>query len=134
MAQRGISGPEKAVLMVLAIMANADGEAWPSIATIAENASLGRRTVFDALDRLEAHDPPLIERQVSPGKGTTYRLPFADKPKRTSAVAAPVQEPHQCGSRTSAGTAPVREPHPCGSRTQLVREPHPNNQEQPLLI
>ena len=115
MAVDWINGPDKAVLLVLSIMANAAGEAWPSIDTIAANASLGRRTVFDALARLET--AKLIERNTIVGKGTKYRLrldaAWDGHPagNGTRAGAAAVDEPDPCGSRTGVGAAPVREVH-----------------------
>lgn len=68
----GLTGPEKAVLLVLAIMGNAAGEAWPSILQLSDRASIGRRTPFEALDRLAALG--LLSRNTSPGKGTRYTL------------------------------------------------------------
>jgi hypothetical protein len=96
MAVDGVTCPEKAVLLVLAIMANADGAAWPSITQLAARASIGRRTAFEVLDRLEAAG--VIARDARPGKGATYTLRL-----------------DWCAGRTSAGAAPVREAHPTGA-------------------
>ena len=43
----------KVVLIVVAYHADDTGRAWPAIETIAAEASIGRRTVFRAIDELE---------------------------------------------------------------------------------
>lgn len=96
MAVPGLSCPEKSVLLVLAIMANAAGEAWPSIAQIAERASIGRRTAFEALDRLAALG--ILTRATNPGKGTRYTLTLKGCATRTSAPPAPVRPAHSTGA------------------------------------
>ncbi|MGT2515635.1 hypothetical protein ACVOMT_16625 [Sphingomonas panni] len=112
--------PEKVVLLVLSIMANEDGEAWPAITTLAAYASLGRRTTFDALDGLEARE--LIDRIVTPGKGTTYRMRVEGCASRTSAGAAPVREPHSTG----AGAAP-KQPRTTNKRKKASPSPSTRN-------
>ena len=44
----------KSALFILAFHADATGKAWPAVETIAREASIGRRTVFRALENLEA--------------------------------------------------------------------------------
>ena len=72
MATEGLTTAEKAVLLVLTIMADPSGLSWPSATTIARHASTSRRTAFEALARLEVL--AFIKRDQVPGKSTRYRL------------------------------------------------------------
>lgn len=72
MAVEGVTSPEKGVLLVLAIMGDGEGRCHPSITQIAARASIGRRTAFEALDRLAALG--FVERAPVPGKGAVYTL------------------------------------------------------------
>ena len=47
------SPPAKTVAMILAVFADRDGKAWPSLETIAKCASLSRRAAINAVNRLE---------------------------------------------------------------------------------
>lgn len=58
---RGLTPPQKLVLIVLASYANGDGECWPSIVALAEDTGAGKSTVRRVLGELEAAD--LIERE-----------------------------------------------------------------------
>lgn len=85
--------PEKAVLLVLAIMANEDGAAWPPISGptgIAGRASLSRRATQEALRGLEAKG--LVERDERPGRGAVYTLRVEVRATRACAPSAHVQE------------------------------------------
>lgn len=104
MAVEGIETSDKAILLVLAIMANADGQAWPSITQLSARASVCRRATFLALDRLEAAG--LIGRAVTPGKGTVYSLPPDWCNRCTGAADAPVHQAHLTGA-TDAPKQPV---------------------------
>ena len=53
----------KAVLMILAIHADEQGKAWPSLATIAECGSMTRRTTISAVKRLAERGWITIERR-----------------------------------------------------------------------
>lgn len=67
--------PEKAVLLVLAIMANEKGEAWPPITGptgLTLKCSMSRRAVQLALRSLEAKGH--ISRTIVPGRGAIYRV------------------------------------------------------------
>ena len=44
--------PDKAVLMILAIHADEQGKAWPSLATVAHCGSMARRTAIRAVNEL----------------------------------------------------------------------------------
>ena len=75
MAITSTTAAEKTVLLVLTIMANQDGQAWPPIrgATgLASRCSLGERTVARALRGLEAAG--LVKTDEVPGKGSIYTV------------------------------------------------------------
>lgn len=63
---------EKAVLRVMADYANEAGECWPSVETIAEEASCHRATVYRALEGLRARR--LIVRTGVRNRSVVYRL------------------------------------------------------------
>lgn len=77
-AMQRATGAEWAVLVVLYLHANSEGEARPSIGTITELSGYERRTVTRALERLEQR---IGIRRIKPHPGrmtTTYRLPTRD--------------------------------------------------------
>lgn len=117
MAVEGLTCPEKAVLLVLSVMANPEGVAWPSIAQLAERASIGRRTAFEATARLEALE--LIRRDTSPGKGTHYTILLDPCASRTGAPAAPVRDTHP----TRAPAAPKQ---PMNNQRKKKASPSPS--------
>lgn len=53
-AEQPVRGPAKAVLLVLALHAGADGRCWPSVARVARQCGFCERAVQMALRRLEA--------------------------------------------------------------------------------
>lgn len=96
---------ERAVLVLLAFMANADGKAWPSIDHMAEKIGASRRTVQAARRRLEASG--LIAWEERPGRGCIYTVTLAT---RAADAPLPVQEVHPCSERTGAGDAQTGAP------------------------
>lgn len=116
MAVRGVSPAEKAVLLVLAIMANAEGTAWPSIEQLAARASIGRRTAFRALDGLA--ERRLVERETTPGKGTRYTLTLDQCQSGTGATTAPVPDT----TPTRAAVAP-KQPVTTSKRKKTTSSP-----------
>jgi len=70
----GLSLLRKALLMDLAFYANADGWAWPSVATLAAHVDKTPRAVQKNLQWLVGAG--FIERRIRPGRGHTneYRL------------------------------------------------------------
>ena len=73
---RDVSGTDKLVLLALADWANDEGLCWPSLDTLAEKSSLNRRTVMNAIGRLE--NAGLIRREILTGKGTKYWITVKD--------------------------------------------------------
>lgn len=71
---RGITGAQKAVLLLLADMTNDEGECWPSVVGLAEDACMSERGTRDALRALEAAS--LLARVEGGGRHRTtlYRL------------------------------------------------------------
>ena len=78
---QGLDQHERAVLVLLSFMANAECSAWPSIAHIAEKICASRRTVQAAVKRLDAAGH--ITRYENPGHGTLYSIhPRSDFPPK----------------------------------------------------
>lgn len=102
----GLDEHERAVIVLLAVMANAEGRAWPSIAYLSEKTGASRRTVQAAAKRLE--DAGHITRREVPGRGMDYTVHPVTTPTR--AGDAPVQDMHPCTGRTRAGDARTRAP------------------------
>jgi len=68
---------DRSVLAALVRHASADGLAWPSIATLAAEANVGRRTVPNSTARLEAAGIVEVVRPRFRRYGNTYRLNLA---------------------------------------------------------
>lgn len=106
MAVVDVKASEKAVLLVLSIMANDDGQAWPPIGGpkgLTARCSLSHRAVQGALGKLEAKGH--ISREQKPGRGVTYTV----HPRSicTPAASAPPQEMRPAeGAPTPAASAP----------------------------
>ena len=101
MAVNTTTAPEKAVLLVLAIMANTAGETWPAVrgpSGIAARCSLGERTVARALRGLEAAGH-ISTRHVL-GKGSIYTVHPCQS--GTPATAAGVPERQGTPARAAA--------------------------------
>ncbi|PSK63407.1 hypothetical protein B0E53_04654 [Micromonospora sp. MH33] len=73
LASRDLRPNERLVLVALAAHTNQDGEAWPSVATIAEYAGVSTRTVQRALAKL-VQLGRLVVRQVANVATRVYRL------------------------------------------------------------
>jgi len=111
------SHTQKAVMLALANQCNDFGQhCFPSFDLIQRHTSLGRRTIFDALAQLE--DSGFLTRL--PLKNT-QRVEFRLHVERLQQTNLPGIEPEDPAGRrakpTGAGAAPVRQPHQCGSRT-----------------
>jgi hypothetical protein len=119
------SPAQKAVLMCLADYCHHDGRDWHSIDAIMVWTCLGRRTVIDALQALEARGLILIERTRGQRNRTGLQI------DRIKAQAQADDLAYRCGSRTGAAAAPVREPHDTSAAAAPppVQQPHPKHQE-----
>lgn len=110
-----VDGVPKAVLLVLAIMANDRRKCWPSINTIATRAGWSRRAVIDAIAELELLGVVVAERHH--GRSTVYRvhpeaMAQAQAEPGKDDEAEPIGAADPCSNRTSAPAAPVQEAHP----------------------
>jgi hypothetical protein len=108
----------KFVMVALADNANANGEAWPCVATISNKTSLSRRAVFDALNAAK-HRGLIVDtgRRAGPkNQVIVYRI--------TGATDARVQDLHECTTAHVTGA-----PH--AHRT--VREPSVQINKRPSL-
>ena len=70
----GMTTAEKMVLLVLADHARTDGICWPSMATIAERASMTERGVRAIVRRLESTGAIRLEEGGGRGKSNRYRV------------------------------------------------------------
>ncbi|MAM37513.1 MAG: hypothetical protein CL949_03190 [Erythrobacter sp.] len=100
----GLDQHQRAVLVLLAFMANAKGNAWPSIAYMAEKTGMARRTVQRAAKALEAAGH--ITRRAVPGKGTAYNVHPRNAVGGVSQTQ--VSEGHGCQTGTGAPQTPTR--------------------------
>lgn len=106
--------PEKAVLLVLAIMANDKGEAWPPITGptgLTLKCSMSRRAVQLALRSLETKGH--ITRTSVPGRGAIYRIELGVRTTCACASDAHVHDmrtgcaPHAQGCAPHAPKQPI---------------------------
>lgn len=119
-------GVTRLVLLALADHAGADGgDAYPSVARLAERCGVGERTVQDAIGRLVELGELVVDRQAGPRGANRYQIPMR------GADAAPpgVQEPHPAPPQIPhpADPAPPQIPHPRGADPA----PHPRRSRTP---
>lgn len=120
-----IKNPAKAVLWVIADIADDNGYAYPSIDTIALESGCSRSTVIRSIAQLEAMNVVSANREN--GRHTTYTV-------------TPESFKNQCHTDTSVRETPVSERHPtsvsvtrggCQSDTIPVSERHTNPHKPP---
>ena len=105
------------VFLVLSRMANSEGMAWPSVATLVERTGCSRRDVFRAIRELE--QAKLVTRRSGGGQRRTnwYRV------NQTVPPMAPLPESN--GATGGTRTVPPVAPH---------QDPKKNTQQQPKVI
>ncbi len=120
-----IKNPAKAVLWVIADIADDKGYAYPSIDTIALESGCSRSTVIRAIAQLESMN--VVSANRKNGRHTTYTV-------------TPESFKNQCQSDTSVRVTPVSERHAtsvsvtqggCQSDTKPVSERHTNPHKPP---
>ncbi len=87
---------EKLVLIMLAWHADDDGRCYPSVATIADETVLDRKTVLRSLKSLEASG--FVSRAHRVGSVSVYRVPVPE------VVPVPEAGRHQCQNRDTPST------------------------------
>lgn len=139
----GLPAPSRLLLLTLAAHTEAatcvvPAKFTPSLTTLADRTGLGRRTVVDHLDALDASGwldrrKPDVADQRSKRARTQYRLTIPtgagaapiDLPTSAGAAPALVQEPHQSNAFAGAGAAPnqnkISKPH------QISRPSNPSD-------
>ena len=135
-----LGGSAAVVLAALLSWADANGTAWPCVASIARRSGKSERTVYDALDRLEEagvivrHRPSLGARRRS-RESNTYRLaipPHALPPSSSSRAESP------CPPRRVAPARPRRaRPAPlssCSTVAPVVVAPSPSASTSPVVV
>lgn len=116
----------RTVVAKLGDNANDDGEAWPSIATIAYETELGERTVQRSLAALESVG--VICRRERPRRSTVYLLMMEGpgaapmKAQRTGAVPAPIANARM-GAADGRPWVPLTTVKGAGAAPRTVREP-----------
>jgi len=113
----------KLVLVALADHANADGECWPTMKSVAELAGVSPRTVHDHIKALE--DAGLLERigrrkHRGEFRGWTFRLPVTDS---ASGSTPPVADDRQWQDTTSASGSQLPVPVAASFRSGTPSEP-----------
>jgi len=98
------SAPSKAVLWVIADMANADLKCWPSVATLSHETCLHRTSVVRALGHLAEHG--IIAKEPKHCRATTYIVQSAFVPRSNIS---------QSRRATGSGERPVAESDRVGS-------------------
>ncbi|WP_176738217.1 helix-turn-helix domain-containing protein [Micromonospora inyonensis] len=76
LASKGLSKTDRGVLVAIAAHMNKAGDAWPSVATIAEYADCSERTVQRSIARL-INLGRIVWRHVAGRATRTYRLVVA---------------------------------------------------------
>ena len=99
--------------------------AYPSTATLAQTAGIGRRTVIRALADLQTAG--LITANTHPGRPTVYTFPAADRPPNEK---PPGQKPQDAGANLAHPPAPRQplEPDDGPSETD-AKSAHPRPEE-----
>ncbi len=111
----------KLVLMALADHANADGECWPTMKTVAELAGVSQRSVHNHVKALEtAGLVERVERRMHGGqfRGWTFRLAMS-----TSGSQLPVEGDCQRQSEVVASGSRLPLPVAASFRSRTVSEP-----------
>ena len=102
----------RAVLLVLADMANHAGTCWPSIATIARRACLSVRSVFSHLAALVKDG--LIQRRARIGRSSLYSLSgqalAPSTPAPEHAASTPASQPNEATSAPAPELTPTHQP------------------------
>lgn len=110
-----IVGSTRAVLYALASRADQSGAAWPSVAQLALDSGVARRTALRCLRELELAGLIVVER--TNGRASRYML--------TGVRESPVSERHRCQSDTGG----VSESHGGGVIESPVREREESREE-----
>jgi hypothetical protein len=102
-----LSGREYDVLVAIALHANRDGFAWPSLATIVAEAGTREKRVPGHIHKLEETRILLTRRGGGRGRRNVYRIipdnEFRNERRRANDLK---REPHCCSSGV------LRKPHP----------------------
>ena len=123
---QGLTAKAKLVLLDLADRADPKGRCWPRQATIADRTGLSPRTVWAALNELEANGWICRERRYRPNDGsrTSDMITVRDLQGAAEHVAATLQLPLMRVIGTSAGPGAVPlSAYPQDLRVGLVARP-----------
>lgn len=104
LAVDGVSGPEKAVLLVLSMMAGKHAKAWPPIGGptgLTAKCSLSERTVQRAIQSLK--DAGHISREEILGRGVVYTV----HPRQSDAPTPVTVTPRQSDAPVTVAATPV---------------------------
>jgi DNA-binding transcriptional MocR family regulator len=100
---------DKLVLVYLSDRANVNSKAWPHLPTIARQTGLGRRTVIEAMKRIEARGYVTVTREL--GCSNSYII-HPVKDALTGAATALVRRTHATGAATAPLPVQPRHQHP----------------------
>ncbi|MEV1328913.1 helix-turn-helix domain-containing protein [Micromonospora costi] len=123
LASKDLRPNERLVLVAIAAHTNREGQAWPSVATIAEYSGVSPRTVHRVLARLVAVGR-LVVSKVSGIASNVYRL-VVDAVTNTgpdTANRAPEAANPEVGSATQGVAHEVLEDHSKGKPRAAARE------------
>jgi len=123
----------KLIMISIADFSNDDGEAWPSIDTLANRSNCSRRSVQEHLTALEKAGDLAVHKNAGPCGTNLYRIIFkkitsSKPPRKGGANGAPPQQAHPCRSATpkpQGGGADQRRPfapEPLGTVNNPSRE------------
>lgn len=102
----------RAVLLVLADMANHAGTCWPSVSTLARRACLSVRSVFNHLGELVRAG--LIQRRARIGRSSLYSLSgqalAPSTPTPEHAASTPASQPNEATSAPAPEVIPTPQP------------------------
>src|SRR5512144_241769 len=86
---KNLSGVKRWVLLILADMANDQGECWPSVATICQRAGVSRASTIRAISWLETQGFLMVNRRPVPGSRHMTNLYYVRVSREETAPSKP---------------------------------------------
>lgn len=115
---KSLSGVKRWVLLILADMANDQGECWPSVATICQRAGISRASTIRAISWLETHGFLMVNRRPVTGNRHMTNLYYV----RVASEEAEPSKPPSTRSKHKVDIQPFRAREPEAEPGDAVHE------------